>query len=164
MPFSFPGGVDWVWEAVDARLVGEACAWAANAPEAIGETFNLTNGEVFMWRDMWPQLATTLGVESGPDEHINVAQYLNARSNVWDEIVRQHGLQKISLPELLGESHFYADLAFAFGATTPPSPTYVSTVKIKQAGFTETYDSEVSFCYWLRDLQKRGVLPIYSTA
>jgi hypothetical protein len=50
-------------------------------------------------------------------------------------------------------------MCFAFGAEQPPSPTFVSTVKIKQAGFTETYNSEESFCYWLRDLQERRILP-----
>ena len=27
LPLSFPGGADWVWEAVDVRLVGDACLW-----------------------------------------------------------------------------------------------------------------------------------------
>jgi hypothetical protein len=36
---------------------------------------------------------------------------------------------------------------------------FVSTVKIKQAGFTETYDTEESFCYWLQKLIDRKVLP-----
>ena len=39
-------------------------------------------------------------------------------------------------------------------------PTYfVSTVKIRQAGFTQTYNSEESFCYWLRDLRSRRIIP-----
>ena len=61
-------GADWVWEAVDVRLVGDACLWAAEAENAKGETFNLTNGEVFSWRDMWPAIAETLCIEMGPEE------------------------------------------------------------------------------------------------
>ena len=67
-PFSFPGGVSYVWEAVDTRLVADALAWGATAPAAVGETFNLTNGEVFNWRQIWPGMAEVLGVEVGPDE------------------------------------------------------------------------------------------------
>jgi nucleoside-diphosphate-sugar epimerase len=159
LPFSYPGGADWVWEAVDVRLVGNACRWAATEPAAVGETFNLTNGEVFMWRDMWPAIADTLGVAVGPDEGSSVAEYLTGKSDVWDAVVARHDLQPIALEDLLGESHHYADLCFAVGAGEPPPPTFVSTIKIKQAGFTETCNSEESFCHWLRDLQRRRVLP-----
>ena len=159
LPFSFPGGADWVWEAVDTRLVANAILWAAAAPAAAGETFNPTNGEVFSWRDMWPAMARTLGVAPGPDEPIGIAQYLTAREDLWRQIVRAHDLRDIPLADLLGESHFYADMCFNYGSDQPPAPTYVSTVKIKQAGFTDTWNTEESFCFWLEDLMRRRILP-----
>ena len=159
LPLTYPGGADWVWEAVDVRLVGDACVWAANNEVAAGETYNLTNGEVFMWRDMWPALAETLGMQTAPDEPISLVEYFSSRTEMWDEVVQHHGLQPISLVDLLGESHHYADMCFAYGATEPPAPTFVSTVKIKQAGFTDTYNSEASFCHWLTDLQTRRIIP-----
>ena len=164
LPFSFPGGADWVWEAVDTRLVAGAALWAAEAPAAANETFNLTNGEVFSWRDMWPAMADTLGVATGPDEPLSMAEYLPARVDVWQSVVQRYGLRDIPMDNLLGESHFYADMCFAFGAETPPAPTYVSTVKIKQAGFTDTYNTEESFCFWLADLIERGILPRHDAA
>lgn len=159
LPFGFPGGADWVWEAVDVRLLADAIVWAATAPEAAGETFNVTNGEVFSWRDLWPALARTLGVEPGPDEPVSLATYLPAREAVWREVQARHALEPVPLSTLLGESHHYADLCFAYGAEAPPPPTYLSTVKIKQAGFTATCDTERSFCYWLEDLMRRRILP-----
>jgi nucleoside-diphosphate-sugar epimerase len=159
LPLAYPGGADWVWEAVDVRLVGDACVWAADNEIAAGETYNLTNGEVFMWRDMWPALAQTLGMQTAPDEPLSLVDYFSSRATMWDEVVAQHDLQPVALADLLGESHHYADMCFAFGATTPPPPTFVSTVKIKQAGFTDTYDSQASFCHWLADLQKRRIIP-----
>lgn len=161
LSFAYPGGADWVWEAVDVRLVGDACVWAATAPAARGETYNLTNGEVFMWRDMWPAIAVALGMVAGPDEPQSVAAYMNERVELWPEVVKRHNLQPLALTELLGESHHYADLCFAYGADSAPDPTFVSTVKIKQAGFTQTYNSEDSFCYWLKDLQRRRILPTF---
>ena len=158
-PFSFPGGVPYVWEAVDTRLVAHAIRWAATTPEADGQHYNLTNGEVFSWRDLWPSMAEVLGVEVGPDEPLSLAEFLPAQAGVWDRIVQRHGLRPIPMEQLLGESHFYADFCFAYGATERPPPAFVSTVKIKQAGFCETHDTEASFSYWLRVLQDRGVLP-----
>ena len=159
LPLSFPGGADWVWEAADVRLVGDACLWAAKSPAATGETFNLTNGEVFCWRDMWPAIADTLNMPVGTDEPLSVANYLTERATLWDELVLQHQLQPNSLAQIVGESHHYADMCFASGASEPPAPVFVSTVKIKQAGFTDTYNSEDSFCYWLKDLQHRRIIP-----
>ena len=158
-PFGFPGGADWVWEAVDTRLVANACVWAAEAPAAAGETFNLTNGEVFSWRDMWPAMAATLGMQTGPDAPVSLAEYLPAKEPVWRQIVKQHGLRDIAMADLLGESHYYADMCFSYGQTEPPAPTYVSTSKIKQAGFTEPCNTEESFCFWLQDLMARKILP-----
>ena len=158
-PFAFPGGTPYVWEAVDTRLVANAIRWAAEAPAAAGQHFNLTNGEVFEWRDMWPALAEALGVEVGPDEPLSMAEFLPSKADVWDKIVAKHGLRQISMDELLGESHFYADFCFAYGATTTPPPAFVSTVKIKQAGFTEVRDTEETFVHWIKVLQERRILP-----
>lgn len=159
LPFGFPGGADWVWEAVDTRIVAAGLLWAAESPAAANETFNLTNGEVFAFRDMWPAMAETLGVETGPDEPIRMAEYLPEHAKVWSEIVARHGLRDIPLSDLLGESHFYADLCFAHGSRQSPPPTFVSTVKIRQAGFNMAMNTEESFCHWLRDLQERRIIP-----
>ncbi len=159
LPFSFPGGADWVWEACDTRLIANACVWAASAPQATDETFNLTNGEVFSWRELWPAMAEVLGVDLGEDEPLSLAAYIPAHAQVWDTIVKQHGLQANTLDDLLGESHHYTDLCLAYGSSTPPAATYLSTTKIKQAGFTETYNTETSVCFWLEDLIRREILP-----
>lgn len=158
-PFGFPGGAPYVWEAVDTRLVADAIRWAAEAPAAAGQHFNLTNGEVFSWRDLWPAMAEVLGVEAGPDEPLSMAEFLPAKAAVWDDIVTRHGLRRISMDELLGESHHYADFCFAHGMSEPPPPAFVSTVKIKQAGFTEVRDTSETFVHWLKVLQDRRVLP-----
>lgn len=158
-PFGFPGGISYVTEAVDARLVAHAARWAATAPQARGEHFNLTNGEVFEWRDLWPAIADVLGVTPGPDAPVRLSEYLPARSDLWDDIVRRHGLRPTRLTDLLGESHHYADFCFAHGAKRVPPPAFLSTVKVKQAGFCETWDTEASMRHWLQVLIDRRILP-----
>jgi hypothetical protein len=158
-PFGFPGGIPYVWEAVDTRIVARALRWAATAPQAAAQHFNLTNGEVFAWRDLWAPMAEVLGVEPAPDEPLSMAEFLPSRAPLWDEIVEKHGLRKIAMPDLLGESHYYADFCFAYGATEPPPPAFVSTVKIKQAGFPDVADTEETFRHWLQVLIDRKVLP-----
>jgi nucleoside-diphosphate-sugar epimerase len=122
VPFSFTGGVPYVWEAVDGRLVAEAIEWAGASPAAVNEHFNVTNGDVFEWRNLWPGMAEVLGVEPGPDEEKSMAELLESKGDVWDRIVEKHGLRPIPLRDILGESHHYADFCFAYGATPPPPP------------------------------------------
>src|ERR1700722_14324703 len=86
-PFSFPGGPSFVWEAADANLVGQVMVWAAQAPQAANEIFNVTNGDVFEWRSVWPAMAQTLGVELGSDRPTSLAVYLRKNADVWSKIV-----------------------------------------------------------------------------
>lgn len=158
-PFGFPGGVPYVWEAVDSRLLARVFAWAASAPAAAGQHFNVTNGDVFEWRNLWPPMARVLGVDIGPDLPRSMADYLPAKAAVWDAIVRRHDLRPVTMAELVGESHHYADFCFAFGATTPPPPAFVSAIKLRQAGFTEVRDTEDMFCDWLQHFIDRRILP-----
>jgi nucleoside-diphosphate-sugar epimerase len=158
-PFAFPGGAPYVWEAVDARLVGEVLHWAATDPAAAGETFNVTNGDVFAWRDLWPALADELGVEVGPDEPRRLATWLPDHAAVWDDVLRRYELQPLPLDTLLGESHHYAGYCFRYGNSEPPPPKFLSTVKLRQAGFAPCYDTEDTFRFWLSELVRRGVLP-----
>lgn len=88
-----------------------------------------------------------------------MSAYLPERSAIWDEVVRTDGLRPIGLADLLGESHQYADVCFAAGATNASPPTFLSTVKLRQAGFNGAYDTEASFCHWLRVLMERRILP-----
>jgi nucleoside-diphosphate-sugar epimerase len=159
LPFAFPGGVPYVWEAADARLVAGALAWAATSDRAAGETYNVTNGEVFEWRTLWPALADELGVEVGPDEPCRLAEHLPAHEAAWDRAVERHGLRPIGLADLLGESHHYADVCFAAGETRPRSPTFLSTVKIRDHGFTAAQDTEATFRWALRTLIRREIIP-----
>jgi nucleoside-diphosphate-sugar epimerase len=158
-PFSFPGGVSYVWEAVDARLVADVIEWAGQSPAAVNEHFNVTNGDVFEWRNLWPGMAEVLGVETGPDEPMSVVEFLADKEELWSRAQEKHGLRRIPLADIVGESHHYAEFCFACGATEPPPPAFSSRIKLQQAGFTGCYDTQETFNYWLTDLIGRRLLP-----
>jgi nucleoside-diphosphate-sugar epimerase len=158
-PFSFPGGVSYVWEAVDARLVAEVIEWAGESPAALNEHFNVTNGDVFEWRNLWPGMAEVLGVEVGPDEPMSVVDYLSDKEELWSRVQEKHGLRRIPLADIVGESHHYAEFGFACGATEPPPPAFSSRIKLQQAGFTGCCDTQETFNHWLQDLIGRRLIP-----
>jgi nucleoside-diphosphate-sugar epimerase len=157
-PFGFPGGPSFVWEAADADLVADVMVWAAQSPQAANEAFNITNGDVFEWRNVWPALAETLGVKTGPDMPTSVTAFLAENADVWDKIVARYGLRSQNLRQLVGQGDQHADFAFAYGAPAGPR-AFVSTVKLRQAGFTKTIDTEVSFRNALQCLIDHKLLP-----
>lgn len=158
-PFGYPGHISYVREAVDVRLIGEAAVWAADASEHGNQHYNLTNGEVFSWQDLWPLMSDVLGIEPAPQEPRSMTTFLPDHAQVWERVVERHGLQAVPLPNLLGNSHEYADFCFGYGLTSPPAPAFVSTVKIKEHGFTMAMDTSRCVEHWLRELMRRRILP-----
>lgn len=157
-PFSFPGGPSFVWEAADASLVGDGMVWAAQSPQAANKAFNITNGDVFEWRNVWPAMAATLGVETGPDMPTSVAAYIGENAKIWDRIVAKYDLRSRNLRDLVGYGDQHVDFAFAYGAPAGPR-AFVSTIKLRQDGFTRTIDTQDSFCNALRSLIDQKLLP-----
>jgi nucleoside-diphosphate-sugar epimerase len=157
----YPGGPATILEAVDADLLARAIAWAGEAETARNEIFNVTNGDVFVWKNVWPAIADALGMEAGPAEAQSIATALgnDAASAAWDGIRARHGLVAPQLKEFLGQSHYYADFCLGVGQQGGPGAAIVSTVKLRRAGFHEFVDTEEMFRRWFADFQARRLLP-----
>ena len=159
LPFCCPGEAGNIIEAVDADLVAKALFWATGASAAQGETFNITNGDVFVWENVWPAIADAVGLKPAFGRPLSLSEFLPAHAEDWDRIVARHNLRPIPMRDLVGESHHYADLLFSWGAKQTPASTLVSTIKLRQAGFGDCVDTEVMFRRWLGILAERGVVP-----
>jgi len=163
LPLAFPGGAARVSEAVDADLLARVIDWAGCSPAARDEVFNVTNGDVFTWRAVWPAIADALGMEVGADEPQRLAEAMPGRAGDWAAIVRRHGLAAPEdLDAFVGQSFTYADMLFGAGtdpSAPPPMPVLVSTIKLRQAGFTDCVDTEDMFRRLLARMQSRRLLP-----
>jgi nucleoside-diphosphate-sugar epimerase len=159
LPFGFPGGVRGVFQTSDARVVAGALLWASTAPAARDEHFNVTNGEVCEWRELWPSIAATLGLEPAEDAPRQLSTWLPEHADTWARVVERHDLRPLSLADLLGDSHHYSDFIFAHGVEEGPPAVVVSDVKLRAAGFCEVMDTEETFRYWLARLTERRILP-----
>ncbi len=161
-PLDFPGraGAPSLREAVDADLVARALAWAATSPAARGETFNLTNGDVFMWENVWPAIAETLGMEAGEARPLSLAAELPKRESQWAALAARHGLKApAGLLAFTGHNSLtYTDMVLG-APDRPPLPILNSTIKVRQAGFGECMDTEDMFRKWFARLQESGMLP-----
>jgi nucleoside-diphosphate-sugar epimerase len=158
-PLHFPGGAHTILEAADADLVARAIAWGGESEAAQNQIFNVTNGDVYTWRGVWPAIAAALGMEPGEERPLQVGPWLEGHQAEWAKLSKAKGLAISDLKSLLGESHHYVDFTMAAGLEGPIPPAIVSTIKLRQAGFTEAMDTEAMFAKWFARFQERGLLP-----
>ena len=152
----YPGGAERVSQAVDANLLARAIDWSGEAPSARNETFNIANGDVFSWPNIWPAIAEAVGMRPGPDEPF-LLQSLGRAD--WDRVRQRFGLLSPALMDFVGLSLEYADYQMRYGHTEPGPPAIVSTIKIAQAGFHEVLDTELMFRRWFKVFQQKRLLP-----
>lgn len=157
-PLHYPGGPSGVMEAIDADLLARAIAFSFDNPAFADETFNITNGDVFRWQDLWPAIAAHLRMDPGAPRRQLLSE-LCYDEQAWAQVVQQHHLANPTVRGLVGDSFFYADALFnSYGDQLPP-PSLVSTIKLRQAGFGECVDTEDMFGHWFDKLRALRLLP-----
>ena len=172
--FGWPGGACGPIDVVDARLLARAFAWSVGADAAtsaadashngvcsaaLDQTFNVTNGDVFVASDIWPRLAECFGLDIGEPNPQQLQNSLPKQSRLWSELIKRHELKAPDLEAFAGDSLIYADMFFNAGNSVPMPSPLLSTIKIRKAGFHECTDSEDMFVEWITHLQKSKVLP-----
>lgn len=165
LPLAYPGGPARVNQAIDADLIAQACAWAAESPNARNETFNLENGDVFVWQNVWPTIADALGMPVGEPEPQSLATALADQQPAWERLVDKYQLTAPrDLTAFIGQGAAYADFQMNHGRAAPLPPVIMSSVKIRQAGFHACMDTEDMFRKWFGQLQQRRLLPTAAQA
>ncbi len=155
----YPGGVGRVAQAVDADLLARCIAWSGEATAAGNEIFNVTNGDVFVWPNVWAAIADALGFEAGEHVPLSLDREIRPREADWAEICAAEGLAAGTLRDFVGLSFEYADYTMGFGRDTPGPAAIVSTIKLMQAGFTEVMDTEAMFRKCFAEMQAKRLLP-----
>ena len=155
----YPGGAARVSQAVDVDLLARAIAWAGEADAARNEAFNVTNGDVFTWENVWPAIADALDMRPGNAVPLSLAKTFPQWIAPWDALRRNYDLVAPGLEAFVGLSFQYADYSMRHGQTEPGSPSIVSTVKINKAGFTEMMDTEDMLRKWFRQARSNRLLP-----
>ena len=159
-PLHFPGTETrrTLHEAVDADIVGRGLLWAATSPDAADGTFNLTNGDVFCWDDVWPVIAATFGLEVGERRPMSFARDLPARDPEWSALAEEHNLDvPPTIEGFVGaNSLVYADVVMA---ETGRSPFVNSTIAARHAGFADCVDTADMFEALMRRLAAEGRIP-----
>jgi nucleoside-diphosphate-sugar epimerase len=156
LPLVYPGSGTRVTEATDARLLARAITWAGRAQAASNQIFNVANGDVFTWENVWPVIARAFQMPVGLPHPMPLARIMPGHAATWQAIVDRYKLAPVSLERLVSGSWQFADFAFS---RTHSTSSLLSTIKIREAGFGDCIDTEVSLAWWLANLRERNILP-----
>lgn len=135
-----------------ADLLARAMRWAATAETARNEDFNVANGDVFRWCDVWPMVASRFGASAGPATPLRLSVEMPDRAQAWRDLSRRHDLAVSDLARLVDWHFMDASLALEWDQV-------MSTEKIRAAGFGETADTPAMIDALMREYQRRAILP-----
>ncbi len=154
-PLDFPGtaeAYDKLTQFTDLRLLARAAVWMATEPRAANRSFNVVNGDTPRWCELWPRLASWLGMEVGAPRKVSLPQYMADKGPVWDRIVARYGLRATPLDALVVWS--YGDYQLR-----PEWDVVSSMSQARALGFEERLDSGEVIIRQLEHYRAHKVIP-----
>jgi nucleoside-diphosphate-sugar epimerase len=114
-PFIYPGSHEqwnFLTDVTDARILAKQLEWAATTPAAYGHAFNISNGDLFRWRWLWPQLAAYFGVEpqGPPPRPAPLEGRMQNAPEDWQAIAAKYHLAEPDVNKLVSWWHTDGDL------------------------------------------------------
>jgi len=151
----FPGA-ETCWnalsEATDASQLARAMVFLSTCPEARNEAFNVTNGDLFRWKYLWPRIARLFDMPCGEVRTMPLSQWMADKESIWERIVAKYKLEPRRLDEVALWS--FGDFMFRQSCDQIASMT-----KIRRAGFHDVVDTEEMYLAMLRQYREAHVLP-----
>ncbi len=147
-----PGAYDKLLEMTDAGLLAKATVWAATDERCANQAFNINNGDLFRWSEMWPRIAEFFGVETSTPLPMSLSTVMADKQDLWDSMVARHGLQEISYDDV--SSWGFGDFVFSWDYDM-----FADGTKARRFGFHEYVDTERMFLDILADLRRRRIIP-----
>jgi nucleoside-diphosphate-sugar epimerase len=155
LPLRFPGSpgaYDSLIEMTDAGLLARATVWAATDPKCANEAFNINNGDLFRWSEMWPEIARAFGLEAAPPLQMSLEEVMADKEPLWDRMVKRHGLARNSYSDV--SSWRFGDFVFRWDYDVIADGS-----KARRYGFHEFVDSRAMFLKIFEDFQALNVIP-----
>ncbi len=155
LPLRFPGkpgAYDALLEMTDAGLLAQATVWAATDERCANQAFNINNGDLFRWSEMWPKIARFFELDVAPPLPMSLDIVMADKEPLWDTMVEKYGL----------ESHPYRDVSsWGFGdfVFSWDYDMFADGSKARRFGFHEYIDTEAMFLNIFSDLRQRRIIP-----
>ncbi len=155
LPLRFPGkpgAYGTIYQVTESTHLANAALWAATDQRCGNEAFNITNGDYFRWRNLWPQIADVFQMPVGELQNISLTQHMADKGPLWAQISHRHGLKPIPYADLVAWP--FADYVFGSDWDIMSDVT-----KARLHGFHDVVDSQAMFVRLLRRFRDERIVP-----
>jgi nucleoside-diphosphate-sugar epimerase len=155
LPLRFPGkpgAYDRLLEMTDAGLLARATVWAATEERCANQAFNINNGDLFRWSEMWPKIARFFELEAAPPLPMSLDVVMADKESLWNRMVEQHGLARNSYRDV--SSWRFGDFVFSWDYDM-----FADGSKARRFGFHEFVDTERMFMDIFAEFRRRQIIP-----
>jgi nucleoside-diphosphate-sugar epimerase len=133
-------------------LLSRATVWAATDPRCANQAFNINNGDLFRWSELWPKIARWFDLEVAPPLQMSLETVMADKEPLWNAMVDKHGLAPTSYDEV--SSWRFGDFVFGWDYDF-----FADGTKARRAGFTEFVDTEQMLFETFADFRRRRIIP-----
>jgi nucleoside-diphosphate-sugar epimerase len=147
-----PGAYDSLLEMTDAGLLARATVFIATNPYCGNQAFNINNGDLFRWSEMWPKIARFFDLEVAPPLPMSLNVIMADKEDLWNRMVETNGLAKTPYKDV--SSWGFGDVVFGWNYDF-----FADGNKLRRAGFHEYVDTEEMFRRVFSDLRERKIIP-----
>lgn len=155
LPLRFPGkpgAYDKLLEMTDAGLLARATVWAATEPRCANQAFNITNGDLFRWNEMWPKIARFFELAVAPPLPMPLTAVMADKEPLWNRMIANYGLAPHTYQDV--SSWGFGDFVFSWDYDL-----FADGSKARRFGFHEFIDTEAMFMGIFEDFRRRKVIP-----
>lgn len=155
LPLRFPGkqgAFGTIYQVTESAHFANAALWAATDERAANQAYNITNGDYFRWRNVWPRIASVFGMETGDVQTINLTRHMADKAGLWAHMTRKHGLVTFDFDQLVAWP--FADYVFSSDWDVMSDVT-----KSRMHGFHDVVDSEAMFERLLTRFRQQKIVP-----
>jgi len=137
----------------DAGILAKGMEFVALHEACYGQIYNITNGDIFRWSQLWPKLAEYFKVEIDSPITISLADYMADKEETWAAIVAKYNLKPHTVKELANWP--FGDFIFNVEADA-----FFDVNKFRRAGFQEMrLETFESFKNTFDELKADRVIP-----
>jgi nucleoside-diphosphate-sugar epimerase len=155
LPLRFPGrpgAYGALYQVTESSHLAKAALWAATEPRCGLEAFNITNGDYFRWKNVWPRIAEVFEMPVGEPQTISLTQHMAGMGELWRAMTEKHGLKPFDWGQLVAWP--FADYVFGCDWDVVSDVT-----KSRRFGFHDVVDSEEMFCRLLTRFREECIVP-----
>ncbi|CAF1021594.1 unnamed protein product [Rotaria sp. Silwood1] len=156
-PLLFPGNRK-AWNRISDHSTASNNArfqlWTVLNKNIRNETFNIANGDLVRYRDLWPKIESYFNIPhheqilNENEVQIKLAEYMPKNKDVWIRIAQRENLDE--------KAFDYATWAFADGSLKSPNDRHGDLSKARQFGWTievNTFDGYIQCFDRLKQLK-----------